>query len=95
MVKAKKQRRSLNVLMNGVLIGKLEKLISGALVFEYEQAWLNTPDARPISLSLPLAGKKFDGDVVYDFFDNLLPDNKKIRERIKCANCTNRDWSWA
>lgn len=69
--------------MNSILVGSLEKTISGSLIFIYDQKWLNTPGARPISLSLPLVDKQFTGDVVYNFFDNLLPDNTQIRSRIQ------------
>lgn len=79
----KSHHRALNVLMNGILIGKLEKTITGNLLFTYDQQWLNTPGARPISLSLPLVSQQFTGDVVYNFFDNLLPDNSQIRSRIQ------------
>ncbi|WP_233432384.1 type II toxin-antitoxin system HipA family toxin [Aquicella lusitana] len=69
--------------MNGILVGKLEKTTQGSLTFSYDQTWLNTPGARPISLSLPLVKQSFAGDVVYNFFDNLLPDNQQIRARIQ------------
>jgi len=45
-----KANRILNILMNGILVGKLEKAISGELIFTYDQQWLNHPNARPISL---------------------------------------------
>lgn len=79
----KTRNRTLNVLMNGILIGKLEKLLSSGLMFRYDQSWLKTPGSRPISLSLPLVDQPFTGDVVYNFFDNLLPDNSQIRARIQ------------
>lgn len=82
-VTMKTHKRILNVLMNGILIGKLEKAASGALAFTYDQQWLQTSGARPISLSLPLVNQSFSGDVVYNFFDNLLPDNSQIRARIQ------------
>jgi HipA-like protein len=44
---------------------------------------LHSPGAGPISLSLPLVEKPFVGDVVHNFFDNLLPDNPQIRTRIQ------------
>jgi serine/threonine-protein kinase HipA len=69
--------------MNGVLIGRLEKLKQGGLVFNYEENWIKTPGARPISLSLPLVDTSFSGELVYNFFDNLLPDNPQIRARIQ------------
>jgi serine/threonine-protein kinase HipA len=79
----KTKNRILTIFMNGMLIGKLEKTITGGLIFAYDTTWLNTPGARPISLSLPLAAEKFSGDIVYNFFDNLLPDNSQIRSRIQ------------
>ena len=79
----KKQDRCLRILMNGLLVGTLIKTIKGALSFTYDKSWLMTPGARPVSLSLPLVSQPFVGDVVYNFFDNLLPDNSKIRARIQ------------
>src|ERR1043166_2768597 len=83
MVNIKTQQRILHVLMNGILIGKLEKTIKGGLTFSYDQTWLDTPGSRPISLSLPLTSQTFAGDLVHNFFDNLLPDNPQIRARIQ------------
>lgn len=77
------KNRVLNVLMNGILVGQLEKTARGGLTYFYNQEWLNTKGARPISLSLPLVNKEFVGDEVYNFFDNLLPDNPQIRDRLQ------------
>jgi serine/threonine-protein kinase HipA len=83
MVTIKTKHRVLNILMNGILVGMLKKTATGGLTFEYDQHWLNTSGTRPISLSLPLSFQKFSGDVVYNFFDNLLPDNPQVRARIQ------------
>lgn len=83
MVTSNKKSRSLTVLMNDVQVGKLEKNSYGSLSFSYDEKWLNLAGARPISLSLPLIHKPFIGEVVYNFFDNLLPDNAQIRKRIQ------------
>jgi len=77
------QNHILSILMNGILIGNLEKTTKNGLTFAYHPSWLSTPGARPISLSLPLVNQLFTGDVVYNFFDNLLPDNSQIRARIQ------------
>lgn len=79
----KTRSRSLNLLMNGFLIGKLTKKTNASLELVYDQKWLETPGSRPISLSLPLIERPFIGDKVYNFFDNLLPDNPEIRARIQ------------
>ena len=73
---------SLNVYMNGLRVGRYSRHANGANEFCYATQWLNTPGARPVSFSLPLRSTPFKGAEVYNFFDNLLPDNREIRERI-------------
>ncbi|WP_439294351.1 type II toxin-antitoxin system HipA family toxin [Lonepinella sp. BR2882] len=73
----------LNIAMNGIHIGQWRKLANGATEFQYSPNWLNSPRSRAISLSLPLSNKIYKGDVVFNFFDNLLPDNDQIRSRIQ------------
>jgi serine/threonine-protein kinase HipA len=80
----KKKRSSiLHILMNGFRVGELQKTPQGGITFIYDNDWLNKPGARPVSLSLPLTDQIYMGDVVYNFFDNLLPDNPQIRSRIQ------------
>lgn len=83
MVKKNKSSQRLHILMNGILVGELEKIGVAGLKFNYHADWLNLPGARPISLSLPLIDQTFSGDAVYNFFDNLLPDSQQIRTRIQ------------
>lgn len=82
-VTMKTKNRILHIMMNGILIGHLEKTQQNSLSFTYDETWLNTPGKRPISLSLPLTHQPFTGNIVYNFFDNLLPDNPQIRARIQ------------
>jgi serine/threonine-protein kinase HipA len=79
----KSTQQTLLIFMNGRLIGQLTKHSAGALSFRYDDRWLQQPGARPLSLSLPLVDQTYTGDLVYHFFDNLLPDNPKIRARIQ------------
>ena len=66
---------SLNILMNGYLVGTWLNLPSGAMNFQYAEAWLETDGARPISLSMPLRRQHYEGDLVYNFFDTSLPED--------------------
>lgn len=72
----------LNVFMNGEHIGVFARSLSGAHSFHYVADWLDNPHSRPISLSMLLRAEPYRSDVVFNFFDNLLPDNLQIRERI-------------
>jgi serine/threonine-protein kinase HipA len=74
---------SLIVALNGVPVGQLQLEPSGAMAFQYRADWLSRPGARPISLSLPLSAQRYHGALVYNFFDNLLPDSDAIRGRMQ------------
>lgn len=71
------------VSLYSVQVGKLLKDKNGGLHFSYAQDWIERAGARPISLSMPLTKEHYSGDVVYNFFDNLLPDNLEIRNKIQ------------
>lgn len=73
----------LTLALNGIIVGTLEKAGGGEMSFVYHESWLERAGSRAISLSLPLQAAKFRGSVVYNFFDNLLPDNEHIRNRIQ------------
>ncbi|MBL4816294.1 MAG: type II toxin-antitoxin system HipA family toxin [Shewanella sp.] len=72
----------LDVYMNGYLVGEFTKSTTGSHLFKYAEQWLDTASSRPISLSMPLRKQAYKGDEVYNFFDNLLPDNIEVRNRI-------------
>lgn len=71
------------VSMNGLRVGKLIKHKNGALRFSYAKEWLVSPYSRALSLSLPLSEKPYEGDLIYNFLDNLLPDNDLIRAKMQ------------
>src|SRR5471032_2647257 len=77
-----RKSRALSVWMNGELVGEWRRSSTGAQEFQYAAAWLTAAAARPVSLSLPLHRHPYRKGVV-EFFDNLLPDNRAIRERIQ------------
>ena len=73
----------LHLFMNGQKVGCLTRTAVGQLRLEYGDAWLHAELRRPLSLSMPLSQKIYIGDVVENFFDNLLPDSQPIRSRIQ------------
>lgn len=73
----------LTVAMNGTVVGSLYRNGKGAMSWQYAQSWLQTPGARVISQSLPLTPRRQDGEAVYNFFSNLLPDSQAIIARMQ------------
>ncbi len=74
---------SLFVYMNGHEVGEYIRQKSGAEEFHYSENWLARPRPIPLSRSLPLTEKIHKGNVVINYFDNLLPDSIDIRQRIQ------------
>lgn len=72
----------LDVYMNGIKVGEYQRESNGATHFTYDENWLISPGRRSISMSLPLNGRNYHGPRVFNFFDNLLPDSREIRERM-------------
>ncbi len=42
--------------------------------FEYAKAYLAKPDAKPVSLTLPLQDAIYTSHVLFPFFDGLIPE---------------------
>ena len=72
----------LNVLVNGRIVGRLEKASSGAIAFKYNDEWLDWEHAFPVSLSMPLREDAYRGEPVIAVFDNLLPDSELLRRKV-------------
>ena len=67
----------LTIAMNGIPVGYLTRQSNGAMSFQYDTDWLNHPSSRPVSLSMRLREQPYTGSIVYNFFENLLPDYRK------------------
>lgn len=79
-----RKRKALGVWMNGLQVGTWAQESTGEHVLVYSQDWLAQPEARPLSLSMPLrTSTPYRGSVVESWFDNLLPDSREIRQRVQ------------
>ena len=75
-------RIPLNVFINARPVGQLRKETSGAIDFQYDESWLTWEHTFPISSSLPLREDRYTGDRVLIVLDNLLPDQREVRQRL-------------
>lgn len=73
---------SLHVLLNGRTVGELVRESGGGIRFTYDDSWLEWESALPISLSLPLQAQTYKSDAVVHVLDNMLPDDREVRNRI-------------
>jgi serine/threonine-protein kinase HipA len=56
-----------------LLAGTLAEDENG-FTFAYATQYLQHPAARPISLTLPLRAEAYQSDVMFPFFDGLIPE---------------------
>jgi serine/threonine-protein kinase HipA len=79
--RAKTQK--LNIWMNGIPVGYWETTRLGERLAYFDE-WLTDEQSRPLSLSLPFVpgNAPYQGQIVTNYFDNLLPDSDAIRRRL-------------
>ena len=73
--------RELVALLDGKEVGRVHSDIRGRLSFVYDDAWRQSPDAYPLSLSMPLAASQHGRAVIEAFLWGLLPDNERVLDR--------------
>lgn len=77
--------RALSVWANGRRMATWRLPARGSAELVYDDAWIRSEEARPLSVSLPISldGAPLKGDAVLNYFDNLLPDSELIRRRVE------------
>jgi serine/threonine-protein kinase HipA len=70
--------------------GTLSKTAQG-FIFVYEPTYLKSPEAHPISFSLPLREKAYECPRLFSFFDGLLPEGWLLDLTAKAAKIDKTD----
>ena len=65
---------ALSVWWGGIIVGSFQLNRHGEAVFAYARDWLESSEARPVSVSLPLRSKPFSRRASRPFFEGLLPE---------------------
>jgi serine/threonine-protein kinase HipA len=94
--------RKAKVYMKEVLAGLLEEIATG-YAFAYTDDYMGDANAQAVSNTLPLQRKIFESNVLFPFFDGLIPEgwlldiaekNWKLNEKDRmgllltfCKNC--------
>lgn len=73
--------KTLSVWLGGREAGALSRTNHGGLEFTYLDTYRASPDATPLSLSMPVAGRRYATKTVSPFLWGLLPDNSDVLER--------------
>ena len=76
--------KSAKILRNTEVVGILTKLDDAMYTFKYALSYLDTPQARNISVNFPLQSQEFKSEHLFAFFFNMLSEGN-----VKKAQCRN------
>lgn len=79
-----------NVYMHNYLAGIIEETDEG-YSFSYNMEYLNSKNAEPVSLTLPLTPETFKSSVLFPFFDGLIPEGWLLEIAEKNWKLNTRD----
>lgn len=72
------------VFCNGIPAGIITEDEHG-YTFTYDETYLSMPDVQPVSLTLPLRQEPYINNVMFSFFDGLIPEGWML-------NIAERNW---
>jgi serine/threonine-protein kinase HipA len=70
--------------------GVVEQTDEGYL-FQYDPEYISAPDARPVSLTLPLTSTAYISKTMFPFFDGLIPEGWLLDVAIETWKINPRD----
>ena len=79
-----------NVYFKKVLAGMIREDEDG-FVFQYNQNYLSREDAQPVSLTLPLREEPYVSQVMFPFFDGLIPEGWLLDVAVESWKINPRD----
>jgi len=74
--------RKAKVLVHDTFAGILEETDRG-FSFKYDEEYLHSPEAKPASLTLPLAHNTYISPTMFPFFDGLIPEGWLLTVVVK------------
>lgn len=79
-----------NVYFKNVLAGTIREDEDG-FTFQYDPDYLQRDDAQPVSLTLPLREEPYVSQVIFPFFDGLIPEGWLLDVATKSWKINERD----
>jgi len=83
--------KKLLIYLNEIFAGILEQDLSGRLAFSYDEKYLASADAIPLSISLPLGNENFSHNISSAFFSGILPDDYQRKILAKNLGVSERN----
>ena len=80
-----------NVYYDDMFCGTIMQSDDNIFIFEYDDEWFNNPNTKSISLTLPKTTKRYESNILFSFFDGLIPEGYLLELAIKKFNIASND----
>lgn len=79
------------VLCDDKLCGYITQNDDNTFVFEYTDEWYNDSNSKSVSLTLSKTTKKYESNILFPFFDGLIPEGYLLEVALKKFNISHND----
>lgn len=70
---------SVPIWFDDLAVGQVDVAADGSLSLRYEDRWLQTAGAFPLSVTMPLRAEPYPSDVISTWLANLLPEEEQLQ----------------
>lgn len=74
-----------------IFAGKIIQDDNNEFVFEYDDKYFDDKNYKAISLTLPKDNKKYTSNILFPFFDGLIPEGYLLEVVLKKFNIASND----
>ena len=74
-----------------IFAGKIIQDDNNEFVFEYDDKYFDDKNCKAISLTLPKNNKKYTSNILFPFFDGLIPEGYLLEVALKKFNIASND----
>ena len=71
--------------------GLITQTDDNIFIFEYSDEWFNNQNNKSVSLTLPIINKRYESNILFPFFDGLIPEGYLLEVAIKKFNINTND----
>ena len=79
------------VYYDDIFCGTIIQNDNNEFIFEYDDAYYNNENSKSISLTLPKDKKRYTSNILFPFFDGLIPEGYLLEVALKKFNITAND----
>ena len=79
------------VYLDDKYVGTLTQNDDNSFIFEYTDDWYLNHKNEPVSLTMPVTKQRYEGNILFPFFDGLIPEGYLLEVALNKYNIERND----